>query len=102
MLPVAAISSVLNNTPVVAMFMPLVSDLAKRANVAPSKLFIPLSYAAVLGGVCTLIGTSTNLVVQGLLLEARRTDPSVPVFGFFTLGGGRLARGDCRSRLHRA
>lgn len=86
MLPVAAISSVLNNTPAVAMFMPLVSDLAKRAGVAPSKLFIPLSYAAVLGGLCTLIGTSTNLVVQGLLFEAQRTDPSVPTFGFFTLG----------------
>lgn len=86
MIPVATVSSVLNNTPVVAMFMPLVSDLAKRAGIAPSKLFIPLSYAAVLGGVCTLIGTSTNLVVQGLLVEARRIDPSVPVFGFFTLG----------------
>lgn len=84
--PVAAVSSVMNNTPVVAMFMPLVSDLAKRSGVAPSKLFIPLSYAAVLGGLCTLIGTSTNLVVQGLLVEARRTDPSVPLFGFFTLG----------------
>lgn len=86
MLPVATVSAVLNNTPVVAMFMPLVSDLAKRANIAPSKLFIPLSYAAILGGLCTLIGTSTNLVVQGLLLETRRTDPSVPLLGFFTLG----------------
>jgi di/tricarboxylate transporter len=86
MLPVATVSSILNNTPVVAMFMPLVSDLAKRANIAPSKLFMPLSYGAVLGGLCTLIGTSTNLVVQGLLQEARRGDPSVPLFEFFTLG----------------
>lgn len=84
--PVAAVSAVMNNTPVVAMFMPLVSDLAKRSGISPSKLFIPLSYAAVLGGLCTLIGTSTNLVVQGLLVQARRTDPSVPIFGFFTLG----------------
>jgi di/tricarboxylate transporter len=84
--PVVAASAVLNNTPVVAMFMPLVSDLAKRTGISPSKLFIPLSYAAVLGGTCTLIGTSTNLVVQGLLVEARRTDASVPLFGFWTIG----------------
>jgi di/tricarboxylate transporter len=86
MAPVAAVSAFLNNTPVVAMFMPVVSDLAKRSGVSPSKLFIPLSYAAVLGGCCTLIGTSTNLVVQALLMEAQKADPTVPTFGFFTLG----------------
>jgi di/tricarboxylate transporter len=71
MLPVAGISAFLNNTPVVVMFMPVVQDWCKRIGIAPSKLFIPLSYAAVLGGVVTLIGTSTNLVVQGLLIEAK-------------------------------
>ena len=85
MVPVAGVSAFLNNTPVVAMFVPLVGEWCKRTGLSPSKLFIPLSYAAVLGGVCTLIGTSTNLLVQGLLLEARRTDPSIPVFGMFTL-----------------
>ena len=86
MLPVTAVSAFLNNTPVVAMFMPVVSDLAKRTHISPSKLFIPLSYAAVLGGCCTLIGTSTNLVVQALLIDAQKTDPTVPTLGFFTLG----------------
>jgi Na+/H+ antiporter NhaD/arsenite permease-like protein len=59
MLPVAAISAFLNNTPVVAMFVPVVNDWCKKAGISPSKLFIPLSYAAILGGVCTLIGTSS-------------------------------------------
>jgi di/tricarboxylate transporter len=86
MLPVTAISAFLNNTPVVAMFIPVVNDWCKKANLSPSKLFIPLSYAAVLGGMCTLIGTSTNLVVHGLMIEAQRTDPSMPTLGMFTLG----------------
>lgn len=65
--PVAALSAFINNTPLVAMMMPVVSDWSKKNNLAPSKLMIPLSYAAILGGVCTMIGTSTNLVVNGLL-----------------------------------
>ena len=81
MLPVTAFSAFLNNTPVVAMFIPVVSEWCKKANLSPSKLFIPLSYAAVLGGVCTLIGTSTNLVVQAMMIEAQRTDPSMPIDG---------------------
>ena len=68
MLPVAAISSLLNNTPVVAMMIPLVSSWAKRLKFSPSKLMIPLSYAAIVGGVCTLIGTSTNLVINDMLI----------------------------------
>ena len=85
MLPVAGISAFLNNTPVVAMFMPVISEWSRKINISPSKLFIPLSYAAVLGGVCTLIGTSTNLVVQGLMIQAQKTDPSMPVLGMWTL-----------------
>src|SRR5687767_7757722 len=85
MLPVAAISAFLNNTPVVAMFIPVVNDWCKKTGLSPSKLFIPLSYAAILGGVCTLIGTSTNLVVQAQLVAARAADPSVPLLGMFTL-----------------
>lgn len=69
MVPCASLSAFLNNTPIVAMFMPVVSDLSKRTGIAPSKLFIPLSYATILGGVCTLIGTSTNMVVYGLAVQ---------------------------------
>ena len=65
MLPVAAISSFVNNTPVVAAFLPAVSDWAKRQRISSSKLMIPLSYASIFGGTCTLIGTSTNLVEIG-------------------------------------
>jgi di/tricarboxylate transporter len=62
-------SAFLNNTPIVAMFVPVVLDWSRRNQVSPSKLLIPLSYLAILGGTCTLIGTSTNLVVNGLMIE---------------------------------
>jgi di/tricarboxylate transporter len=65
-LPVSTMSAFLNNTPVVAMMIPAVSDWSKRLGLTPSKLMIPLSYAAILGGTCSLIGTSTNLVVSGM------------------------------------
>lgn len=67
MAPVAALSAFLNNTPVVAMMIPAVQDWAKRLQLAPSRLLLPLSYAAILGGTCSLIGTSTNLVVAGMV-----------------------------------
>ncbi len=85
MLPVLGVSAFLNNTPVVAMFIPVVNTWCKKTGISPSKLFIPLSYAAILGGVCTLIGTSTNLVVQAQLVDARKVDPSVPLLGMWTL-----------------
>jgi len=69
MTPVAGLSAFLNNTPVVAMMIPAVQDWAKRLKLAPSRLLLPLSYAAILGGTCSLIGTSTNLVVAGLVLS---------------------------------
>lgn len=68
-LPVGAFSAFLNNTPVVAMMIPAVAEWARRLSLRESKLFIPLSYAAILGGTCTLLGTSTNLLVNGLLIE---------------------------------
>ncbi|TVQ33355.1 MAG: SLC13 family permease [Phycisphaeraceae bacterium] len=68
MAPVTVLSAFLNNTPVVAMFIPAVNDWCKRNSLSVSKLMIPLSYAAILGGTCTLIGTSTNLVVNGLMI----------------------------------
>ncbi len=66
MLPVAALSSVLSNTTVVALFVGIVKMWGKKLNIAPSKLLIPLSYASGLGGVCTLIGTPPNLIISGL------------------------------------
>ncbi|MGR9046308.1 MAG: SLC13 family permease [Gammaproteobacteria bacterium] len=64
-LPVALLSGFLNNTPVVATMIPAVTRWSKRIGVSPSKLMIPLSYASILGGMLTLIGTSTNLVING-------------------------------------
>jgi di/tricarboxylate transporter len=68
--PVMGLSSFLNNTPCVAMFMPVVNDLCKKSKISPSKLFLPLSYASVFGGCCSKIGTSTNIVVSGLMVRA--------------------------------
>lgn len=81
MAPVAALSAFLNNTPVVAMFIPAVQDWARRHRIAASHLMLPLSYAAIAGGTCTLIGTSTNLVVNGLLLE----ETELSGLGFFDI-----------------
>lgn len=67
--PVLAGSAFLNNTPLVAMLMPVVMDWAKTTGIPASRLLLPLSYIAILGGLCTLIGTSTNLVINGLLIE---------------------------------
>ena len=67
--PVTVLSALMNNTPVVASFIPAIQDWAHKHRISASKLMIPLSYAAILGGACTLIGTSTNLVVNGMLLD---------------------------------
>ena len=67
MLIVATFSAFLNNTPLVAVMMPYVHNWCKRNNYSPSKFLIPLSYAAILGGTVTLIGTSTNLIVNGMI-----------------------------------
>jgi di/tricarboxylate transporter len=67
---VLPMSAFLNNTPVVAMFVPIVLDWSRRNRVSPSRLLIPLSYLAILGGTCTLIGTSTNLVINGLIIDS--------------------------------
>ncbi|MEL7264985.1 MAG: SLC13 family permease, partial [Planctomycetota bacterium] len=64
LVPVAIVSGFLNNTPVVAALLPVVNDLGKRIRVSPSRLLLPLSYAAIVGGMCTLMGTSTNLIVN--------------------------------------
>lgn len=69
LVPTAGLSAFLNNTPLVAMFAPAVRDWALRHGRSPSRFLMPLSFASILGGTCTLIGTSTNLVVSGLLEE---------------------------------
>jgi di/tricarboxylate transporter len=69
MFPIMGLSAFLNNTPVVAMFIPVVREWCRKLRISPSKLMIPVSYGAIFGGMCTLIGTSTNLVVNGLLVE---------------------------------
>ncbi|HEY4492300.1 MAG TPA: SLC13 family permease, partial [Acidobacteriota bacterium] len=73
-----AISAFMNNVAATAMLLPGVTALAKKANISASKLLIPLAYASMLGGTCTLIGTSTNVAVNGLL-RTYRIEP----FGFF-------------------
>ena len=87
LLPVAAASAFVNNTPIVAMFLPVLSNLAKRTGIPVGQLFMPLSFAAILGGLCTLIGTSTNLVVNGLIIEHNNLFPDdpLPEFNMFTL-----------------
>lgn len=62
--PVVAMSAFVNNTPVVVVFLPILVTFARQRNLAASKLLIPLSFASILGGSCTLIGTSTNLVAS--------------------------------------
>ena len=69
MLPVAALSSFLNNTAVVALFTGVVRMWAKKLGIAPSKLLIPLSYASGMGGICTLIGTPPNLLISGFYTQ---------------------------------
>lgn len=84
MAPVFGLSAFLNNTPIVAMFIPTIRDWALKHRFAPSKFLIPLSYASIFGGMCTLIGSSTNLVVNGMLQQA--TDRSLGMFELAWIG----------------
>ncbi|MFO0826772.1 MAG: SLC13 family permease [Phycisphaerales bacterium] len=86
-IPVAAISAFLNNTPIVAVLIPVVTDWAKRMRIPASRLLMPLSYATILGGTITLIGTSTNLVVLGLVRAnmASSSGSQLRPIGFFEL-----------------
>lgn len=73
MSPVMIMSAFLNNTPIVASFIPALERWSRISQIPASKILIPLSYAAILGGTCTLIGTSTNLILNGLLIEEATT-----------------------------
>ena len=94
MLPVAALSSFLNNTAVVALFTGVVRLWAKKLGIAPSKLLIPLSYASGMGGICTLIGTPPNLLISGFY--TKETGIALSIFtptlvGLFCLVVGVLS-----------
>ncbi|MCB0801639.1 MAG: anion permease [Flavobacteriales bacterium] len=69
LLPVTALSAFINNTPLVAILIPAIRSWSEKTGVAASKYLIPISFAAILGGMCTLIGTSTNLIIYGLMLD---------------------------------
>jgi di/tricarboxylate transporter len=68
--PIAVGSAFLNNTPLVAMMIPVIRDLTQSTRLSAKHLYLPLSFASILGGICTIIGTSTNLVVVGLMTDA--------------------------------
>ncbi|MEF8796064.1 MAG: SLC13 family permease [Salinivenus sp.] len=102
MVPTALLSGLLNNTPIVAMLTPRLQEWADEQDIPASKLMIPLSYAAITGGMMTLVGTSTNLIVAGLM-EAEGYEPlhlfdvtwvgipaALAVIAYFVLGGHRL------------
>ncbi len=94
MAPVAALSTILSNTTVVALFVQVVKDWAKKLGTAPSKLLIPLSYAAGMGGICTIIGTPPNMIIAGLYAQNSGQHisffaPTIP--GIFCLVVGILA-----------
>ena len=94
MTPVAMLSTILSNTTVVALFVQVVKDWAKKLGTAPSKLLIPLSYAAGMGGICTIIGTPPNMIIAGLYAQNSGQHigffaPTIP--GIFCLVVGVLA-----------
>lgn len=83
--PVIVASAFLNNTTIVASLMPAVNDWARRIGISAGRLLMPLSFASILGGVCTLIGTSTNLVVAGLVEDLIPTHPGLHSIGMFDM-----------------
>ena len=84
---VVPLSALVNNTPIVAMMVPVIIDWCRKRLISPSRLLIPLSYLAILGGTCTLIGTSTNLIIHGLLLnEENMRQGAAMGLQFFEIG----------------
>ena len=75
--PVAIASSAMNNTPVVGILISPVTDWSKKISLSVSKLLMPLSFAAILGGMCTPFGTSTNIIVSGMLVQSGQADISI-------------------------
>ena len=92
LLTIGIASALVNNTAIVAIFMPVTIRLAHQYHISPSKVLIPLSYAAILGGSLTLVGTSTNLLVNSIYLESGGTD-SLGMFEFAKYGSISLVVG---------
>lgn len=88
---VGGISAFMNNTPVVVIFLPVILSLAREAKISASKLLIPLSFASLFGGLCTLVGTSTNILASGLLLQFEQ--PPLRMFELGALGLPMMAIG---------
>lgn len=86
MVPIAILSGFVNDTPLVAVTLPIVIQWARKINLSNRLVLIPLSFAALLGGVCTLTGTSTNLVVAGLLQQFYPENPDFQNMSLFALG----------------
>ncbi len=84
MAAIGGISAFINNTAAVAVFMPIIIGMAKESGVSASKLLMPLSFASMFGGVCTLIGTSTNILVSSI--AERHGEPAFGMFEFSPLG----------------
>jgi di/tricarboxylate transporter len=84
--PVAVLSAFMNNIPLVAVMLPVVNDWARRMQKSTSQLMIPLSYASILGGTCTLIGTSTIIVVNGLIATELGPDRALGMFDISRVG----------------
>ncbi len=84
--PVAVLSAFMNNIPLVAVMLPVVNDWARRIRVSTSQLMIPLSYASILGGTCTLIGTSTIIVVNGLIATELGPERALSMFDISRVG----------------
>lgn len=91
MIAIGAISAFINNTAAVAMFLPVVLAMAQEIRVSPSKLLMPLSFASMFGGVCTLIGTSTNVLVSSI--AERYGQPAFGMFEMTPLGLAFFAAG---------
>lgn len=84
LIPVSWLSAFLNNTPIVIIFAPMIKRWCETVNVPSQKILIPLSYATILGGMCTVIGTTTNLVVDGMMVS--ETGRGMPIFEISKIG----------------
>jgi len=86
LISVALASAFVNNTAIVAIFIPLTIRLAQKYNLSPSKLLMPLSYIAIIGGTLTLVGTSTNLLVNSIYVNSISSAPPLGMFEFAKFG----------------
>ena len=96
---VGTASAFINNTPVVVLFIPIILSLSCKLDFSPSKVLIPVSYASILAGTCTLIGTSTNIIISGL--SAKHGLGSLGMFELSPLGVPIALLGPTRQPHHR-